>query len=308
MNKNVTLYCAGGTGINIGKMINDLDVTVNYIDSSISNMKDIDPKNVFLIEGLDGAGKHRATAHDKFKHLAEDVLIRMKPSQTLNIVISSLSGGSGSILGPSVARQLVLGGYNTIVIGIDSRSSVIEIDNSIKTLKTYKAISDNTGKAIAMMYIENTSRKEADKRAIWAISLFTLLTDKNNTSEMDTSDISSFINFNRVTDNAPSVSMIEFNENTAIVPEKNTNNVATILVTKDQNSSIKPVIPEYLSTCIVTDPNYNNADIRIDSSLGKLSIIVEGLEKIMKESQDQKKVNKFQDLEVKGATEDGIIL
>jgi len=211
-------------------------------------------------------------------------------------------------LGPSVARQLVLGGYNTIVIGIDSRSSVIEIDNSIKTLKTYKAISDNTGKAIAMMYIENTSRKEADKRAIWAISLFTLLTDKNNTAEMDTSDISSFINFNRVTDNAPSVSMIEFNENTAIVPEKNTNNVATILVTKDQNSSIKPVIPEYLSTCIVTDPNYNNADIRIDSSLGKLSIIVEGLEKIMKESQDQKKVNKFQDLEVKGATEDGIIL
>ncbi len=211
-------------------------------------------------------------------------------------------------MGPSVARQLVLGGYNTIVIGIDSRSSVIEIDNSIKTLKTYKAISDNTGKAIAMMYIENTSRKEADKRAIWAISLFTLLTDKNNTAEMDTSDISSFINFNRVTDNAPSVSMIEFNENTAIVPEKNTNNVATILVTKDQNSSIKPVIPEYLSTCIVTDPNYNNADIRIDSSLGKLSIIVEGLEKIMKESQDQKKVNKFQDLEVKGATEDGIIL
>lgn len=305
---SVVVYGCGGSGVNIAKSITDLDVVVNFIDSSESNMKGMNSKNVFLIEGLDGAGKHRATAHDKFKHLAEDVLIRMKPSETLNIVISSLSGGSGSIIAPAVTRQLILGGYNTIVIGIDSKSSVIEIDNTIKTLKTYKAISDNTGKAVSLMYIENTSRKEADLRAIWAISLFSLLTDKVNTAEMDTSDISSFINFDRVTDNEPSVSLIEFNENTDIVPEKNTNNVATILVTKDQNSTIKPVIPEYLSTCIVTDVNYNNADIRIDSLLGKLSIVVEGLEKQMKESQDNKKVNKYKDLEVKGATDDGIIL
>ncbi len=158
------------------------------------------------------------------------------------------------------------------------------------------------------MYIENSNRKDADMRAIWAISLFTLLTDKTNTSEMDTSDISSFINFDRVTDNEPSVSMLEFNENTTIVPEKNTNNVATILLTNNQNSTIKPVIPEYLSTCIVIDSGYTNEDIRIDSMLGKLSIIVEGLEKSMKSSQDNKKLSKIKEVEVKGATDDGIVL
>lgn len=90
---SVVVYGCGGSGVNIVKSITDLDVVVNFIDSSESNMKGMNSKNVFLIEGLDGAGKHRATAHDKFKHLAEDVLIRMKPSETLNIVISSLSGG-----------------------------------------------------------------------------------------------------------------------------------------------------------------------------------------------------------------------
>ena len=207
-----------------------------------------------------------------------------------------------------LTKQLIATGFNVVVIAIDSKSSVIELDNTIKTLKTYKGISDATEKAVAMYYIENTSRKEADQKAIWAVNLFALLTDKVNTSEFDTSDLGNFINYNRVTDNEPSVSMLEFNQNTTIVSEKGTNNVATILLTKDQHATIKPSIPEYLSTCLVVDPAYKNEDIRIDSSLGKLAIMVEALEKEMKDSQDQKKVNKFKEIAIGDLSDDGVVL
>ena len=90
---NLVVWACGGAGTNVAKQISDLDITVNFIDASASNMKGVNSSNIFLIEGLDGAGKRRATAHDKFKNLAEDVLIKMKASDSLNVVISSLSGG-----------------------------------------------------------------------------------------------------------------------------------------------------------------------------------------------------------------------
>lgn len=75
-----------------------------------------------------------------------------------------------------------------------------------------------------------------------------------------------------------------------------------------QNSSISQATPEYLSTCIVTDPNYNNEDIRMDNVLGKLALIVEGLEKEIKDHQDHKRINKYRELEVTASNEDGIVL
>lgn len=304
----ICIYACGGTGVNIGKQITDLDIQVNFIDTSESNLKAIKSQDIFLVEDMDGAGKHRATTYNKFKDIAEDVLIKLKPSNTLNVVVSSLSGGSGSILAPMITKQLIETGLNTIAIGIDSKNSLIELDNTIKTLKTYKSISDTVKKAISLYYIENTIRRKADEEAINFINLLALLIDKYNTEEFDTSDLKNFINFDKVTDNAPSVSIIDVSANTEITPEKNTVVVSSILVTKDKHTTIKPVIPEYLSTCIVTDPNYRVEDLRINNTLGKLSIIVDNLEKQIKEYQDNKKINKFKEIENIESNSDGIVL
>lgn len=87
------IYACGGTGVNIAKQITDLAVELCYVDSSMSNLKGIDPKNVFMIPDQDGAGKNRSVTYNNFKDVTEEVLIRFKPSQSLNVVISSLSGG-----------------------------------------------------------------------------------------------------------------------------------------------------------------------------------------------------------------------
>lgn len=90
---NIVVYCAGGCGINIGSKIQDLDVTVNMIDTSDSNLRRIKSPNTFLVDGMDGAGKHRPEAYENFKDIAGDVLIKHKPSDRLNVVVHSLSGG-----------------------------------------------------------------------------------------------------------------------------------------------------------------------------------------------------------------------
>lgn len=302
------IYACGGTGSNVAKSVKDLNAEICYIDTSDSNLRGVDIDHVFLVPGITGAGKDRTLTYDKFKDISEDVLIKFRPSDELNIVVSSLSGGSGSIISPLLVKELISSGKNTIVIGIDSRHSVIELNNSVKTLKTYKSISDATGKSISLFYIENHSRKEADQQAMHFINLLTLLVDKENTDEFDVTDLRNFINFDKTTDNNPSVSVLTVGQNEPVTPEKNTTVVSTILVTTDRNATIYPVTPEYLATCIVSDKSFDIGDVRIDNSLGKLSIIVDHLDGEIKQYNDNKKVNKFKELDVSGSLTGDVVL
>lgn len=303
----LNVICCGGAGSNVGKQITDLDVNTFFIDTSTSNLKGVDENRIYKVEGIDGAGKDRKITHENFKN-PDEVILHAKLVGKVVVLVHSLSGGSGSIIGPVMARELVKQGFTVFVVVIDSTTSVIEIDNCIKTLKTYKSFSNGLKKSFSIYPIHNGSRKEADGRAISFINLLSLLVNKEHTEEFDTSDLRNFVNFDNVTDNEPNVSIIEINANESIVPEKNTSIVSTVLLTTDKNSSIKPVIPEYLSVCVVTDKNYKNEDIRIDNVLGKLSLIVGGYEAQKKECSDNKRINKFNDVEVGETTDDGAVV
>lgn len=89
----ISIYACGGSGVNIAKMIKDIDAEINFIDTSVSNLKSVNSPNVFLVDAMDGAGKDRSVAYENFKDISGDVLLKYKPSEQLNIVISSLSGG-----------------------------------------------------------------------------------------------------------------------------------------------------------------------------------------------------------------------
>lgn len=302
------IYACGGTGTNIAKQIHDLDVEINYIDTSKSNMRNLKSDNVFVLENIDGAGKDRSKTFEHFKDIAEDVLIRFKPSNSLNIVISSLSGGSGSVLSPLIVKELLNKGLNTVVIGVNSKHSVKEMDNTIKTLKTFKSISNVTKKPVSLYYIENDNREKADKEAIYFLNMLLLLMDKNNTEELDVSDVDHFLNYTKVTANSPSVGVIEVTENTPFNPEKNTSIVGSILVTTSHGNVIKEPVPEYAATCIVTDPQYKNSDIRVNNVLGKFALILEDLENSIQKFHDDKKINKIKEVEVSTANDHGMVL
>jgi len=304
----LNVYFCGGCGVNVGKQLKDMDVNSYFIDTSESNLKNVDEDNIFLVQGTDGAGKLRSKSFESFNGLEEEVLIKFKPSKELNLVVSSLSGGSGGILASILAKKLIKDGSNVIIIGIDSKHSIIELENSIKTLKTYKAVSDSIKKNVTIYHVENNSRKEADQQVIRFIALMSLLVNKSLTEEFDTTDLNHFINLDKVTDNRPTVGVIDISPNEEIIPVKNTTIVGTILLTSSLDSTISEAKPEYLSTCIVTDKNYKNEDIRIDNVYGKLAIIIDELEKEVSSLRDNKRINKHKDVEVTGATEEGILL
>lgn len=303
------VYLCGGTGVNLGKKIAGIaNLNLVYIDTSISNLKTVNSGNIFLVDGMDGAGKNRSVAYSNFKDISEDVLLKYKPSDVLNIVISSLAGGSGAVCAPLITKELVKRGCSTVVIGIDSLTSVLERTNTANTLKSYRGIADTTGKPVSMYYIENTTRSEADGRAIQFINLLSLLIDKSVTEEFDTADLRSFIYFDKVTDNKPTVAILEVRPNEVSTAEKGTSIVGSILITKDKESTIHGNYPEYLATCVVSDPGYKNEDIRLNSLLGKLSNILDGLEKQTQEHQDAKRVNKIKDVDLSGCNDDGMAL
>ena len=307
---NIAVWCCGGAGTNIGKQFPDLNADVYYLDTSTSNLKGVAQESVFLLEGIDGAGKDRAKTYKHFvdQNVAQDILIRFQASTTLNVVISSLGGGSGSVCGPLLTKELLSRGLPTIAIVVDSDQSIKELDNSIKTLQTFKSISDVTKRCVSLYYIRNSDRRESDNSAIYFMSLLSLLVDKKRTEEFDNSDLLSFLEFSRVTDNDPSVGLLQVSANEPINPLKNTTVVSSILATTDRQSSIKPVTPEYLSTCIITDPNFNEEDIRIDNVLGMLAVVTDSLSARLEELRQNKKLNRFKEIEVSGSLDDGMVL
>lgn len=304
----ISIYACGGAGLNVTKAVKDIDAEINFIDTSVSNLKSVNSPNIFLVEGMDGAGKDRSVTYENFKDISGDVLLKYKPSEQLNIVISSLSGGSGAVLSGMLTTRLLEQGKSVIVIGINSKHSVIELNNTMKSLKTFRAISSNTGKPVSMYYIENSSRTDADRQALHFINLLSLLTDKKVTEEFDNSDLKSFLYFDKVTSNDPTLSVLEVSPNDASMAQKGTSVVGTILITKNKASSIQGTTPEYLSTCIVSDPDYTNDDIRLNSVLGKFSIILEDLEKDAQALADAKRINKIKDVEVQAGNSHGVFL
>lgn len=215
---------------------------------------------------------------------------------------------SGSIIAPYLSKELISQGFNTIVIGIESKKSLIEVDNASKTLQTYKSFSNNLKKCLNLYYISNPSRKDADEEAIHFINLLAVLVDKNRTEEFDNADLTSFLNFNTVTDNDPNMAIIEVTPNEESDNEKGSNIVSTILITKDKFSTIKHPTPEYLATCVVTDNDFRNQDIRMNTVIGDLGKILDDLASVSKELTDNKKVNKVKEVEITNANDDGVVL
>lgn len=304
----LNLYAAGGTGINIAKRVGDLDINIIYVDTSVSNLKSVNSPNVFLVEGMDGAGKHLATTYENFKDISPDVLMKYPPSPFLNVVVGSLSGGSGAVIGPMLTSRLVDSGFNTAAIGVLAKHSFVEINNALKSLRSYRGVSGHIGKAVSLFFVDGQTRSEEDQTVLHLISLLSLLVDKRYTEEFDTSDLKSFLSFDRVTENEPTVAIVEVMANEQFTPEKGTSVVGSILLTSDKSSTIQPAYPEYMATCIVTDPEYKNTDIRINSLLGKLSLIIDDLESKQKTHTDGKQLNKVRDVSAAPTRSDGMCL
>lgn len=324
--ENVHIYCCGGAGVNIGKIIRTRNINnadIFYIDSSSSNSKDLDldDKYTYNISNMDGAGKLRAKTYGAFIPEVEAVLTNFRPSGTLNIIISSLSGGTGSIIAPIIAKELAAKGEPVIVVAIASTTCSKELENSIKTIQTYNNTAIQLDVPIAMYYTSvGHSRSEVDDRVVSFVMSMCLVSDDENTSEFDTTDLNHFINYNKVTGVPVGLSSIvmsanggEDSESEHLNEKHITKHIAsTILMAKSPDIELIGTRPEYLAKVVITDPDYVNndksLDIRIDNVVGELPTILAELEAEYEKNVARLKNARFNEIQVVKGTDDGIVL
>lgn len=215
----IRLFSCGGAATNLTKkFIKDYrqpkgfaNVEACFIDSSDSNIKGtVPPEQVYLIEGLDGSGGHRKENAEKIKDMHLDFLQRFKPEQ-FNIVLFSFSGGSGSVIGPLLWRELIKRGCPTIILGIESYEAFNDIENTLATIATLRNFATKAGVPAVMRTVVNddrTTQAENDKLLLSTLTSLRALFSRQNIG-LDNKDVEHWLNFPKVTsyDNTPLAAM-----------------------------------------------------------------------------------------------------
>lgn len=203
------VYCCGGAGVNQGKVLltqpdaegfASLDVAM--VDTSRSNMlSGVPDEVVYILPNVDGSGKKRSENHQEIANTVKDVLVKQKPTD-FNVVIFSTAGGSGSVYGPLIMRELMMAGLPVVGIVIGNLTTAIEAKNTVNTLKSLDNIARKVNVPAVIQYSANSksnSRKKVDEFVQQSVLSLALLVSRQN-EELDTSDVSNWVRYNNVTE------------------------------------------------------------------------------------------------------------
>lgn len=298
----VSVYACGGCGINIASKLLDYnhskeglaDLDVVFLDTSHANL-DRNKKHdkTYVVDGLDGSGKVRAENHKQISECVLDILQTFKPSD-LNVVLSSGSGGSGSVIAPSLVQELLLRNIPVIVITVGSMDSRIELENTIKTLKSYDAIAQIRKSPVVSMYFENkkeSPRKDNDENICKSIVAFLALFSKQN-KELDSSDLHNWLFYNRVTSYDPHLSHLDFYpKDIKVSKPKSVISVATLLTDgadTSTNANVEYQCVGYTSEEVMTLID-GNVPLHVGIVDGVFSSIVKDLSNLLSEFDEEKK-------------------
>ncbi len=203
----IRVYGCGGTGVKRTHPFQNLpanqglaDVSVAYIDTSKSDFAvDIDLEDCFLTEDTDGSGSKRSANPHIISSVIKQIPIKFAPKD-LNVVVMSGCGGSGSVLGPLLCKELLLRGAPTVAIVVLSTVSQRAIMNCLDTIKTLEAQTRITNKPLVTIFHNNGANTdiEAVDEAIYnQITALQILASRSHIG-LDTSDVANFLDYTNV--------------------------------------------------------------------------------------------------------------
>ncbi len=247
----VRVYSAGGGGINILSELWQTRIEPThgfasilpcYIDTSVSNFgnKKILEEDAYVFEGIDGSGKVRATNYDDINKNIKAILVKFKPT-LFNIVIHTGSGGSGSIIAPMIVSELKARGHQVVVFMLGSTDTRIEIENTIKTLKSYESIAEKRNNPVVVSYVENSKKQprvvinQRIKRMV--CHLLGLLSGQND--ELDTADLKNWLEYTKITQSPARLASLNFAATATELNEVGTIVSLATLATQEMDTSIE---------------------------------------------------------------------
>ena len=196
---------AGGCGINIARIVArnlkastdadgvDQSVPVKFFDTSMANSRP--GETVSIITGGHGSGGVRATnaaaIQKEVAALGENDL----PKADVAILICSLSGGTGSVLGPILAREYAKRNARVVIAVVADSQAELFARNTENTMKTLTAIAENNNIYLPTMLYDNDTlpRTQVDALAGRDIAVLVDLLHSEAT-EVDKNDRLNFLN------------------------------------------------------------------------------------------------------------------
>lgn len=225
----LNIYACGGAGINIAQSYENVhdNIEVIYIDTSYANFPPGAKNCEVIADALTGSGKVRKDNADPISAAIPNILVKHKPAK-YNIVVFSLGGGSGSVIGPLVLKHLnVLGAnddcrstnFGACVVSVESIQTSINSEKTLRTLSNLAVMSEVPITIYGSLFTSNNERNavDSDIRKIIGHMRGLFLTDGN---ELDENDIYNAFRYQRYTEYAPGLNLLTINDhsNLAIRP------------------------------------------------------------------------------------------
>lgn len=218
MSGTLRVYGCGGCGMNLIQSRIDIpkfdpyaNVEMVGIDTSEANYDKSAGIPFYQIPGVSGMGKDRGEMLGLGRDKIDPILRDYKPG-TMNVVVASLSGGSGSMIAALLIRELLSRNLPCVLMGIASTDSGKEAENSLKSMQTLQQINKSLQAPIPFFYYENTEsesqrygdgpRDKVDAFVNEDIRDLALLVSEKH-RELDRQDITNFFGYHRVSSVKP---------------------------------------------------------------------------------------------------------
>ena len=284
----VKTFCCGGFGLNmaVGIVAALPDSDLVLLDTTEKNMQPSLKDKPFVRvgkESLDGGGKIRSVVAEVAKTESKTWLLSHQPAD-VNIVVTSLSGGSGSTISVLLLEQLLENKRAAVLVAVWDQTNLQSISNQKKVIESLNYLSKKYGKCLTIFISNKTTAREQDKEVVCVLSSLTVLTEQS--TEFDSADFSSAFN--------PSSNLISGLTPQLLVgtlDETDKKNVILVTeVTCHSNRVVKAAkkMPLYSSFALISEtsekPNEESAPIVFKTYAGLAGIMVKETEDLIAET------------------------
>lgn len=307
----MAIYGCGGAGTNIARnwdptlhddiatMVSDgkiAEVTVNYLDTSRKNLTGEEPEsNCYILPNVDGSGKIRSENHPEITKSIKDMVLKHQPAP-FNVVVFSASGGTGSVIGPLLVRELLLRGERVVALTLGSSESMTTVENTIRTLKSLDNIARKNNIPVVMAYEDNgnnQNRPEVDGRLNAVISSLGVLTGPA-VRELDTADVTHWLQYHKVSSVAPQLSLLDIVVEADAIGKVTPDPISVASLISDPTQNPSGIMPDYATVGYYANPEKPDANYHYVISVDAISRLVEQINETISEAMESRGARKPQ--------------
>jgi hypothetical protein len=153
------VFGCGGCGVNQVRyneaLLSQPHIKVQLFDTNKGNTN----RSPFPINylGTEGRGKNRGAKIEETKPKLDPILAQIDTPDVV-LIFSSLSGGSGSVIGAFIAHHYLSTNIPVVIFGIADDNSAADCDNTLKSLETYAAIAEDS--YLNLVLFDNSRTKD----------------------------------------------------------------------------------------------------------------------------------------------------